>query len=142
MIRDIIKNYHDGGNIRRANATDKMSYARFRRWLAAQSDMNNTDAPVDPDFANFVKSFSIATQDLHFLTTCKGYIGLGDSPQSNDEIWILFGGSVPFILRPYPDDSDHAGSYSLVGDCYVHGIMDGEAMARLGETEMREVCLV
>jgi hypothetical protein len=142
MIRDTIRDYQDGENIRRANTTDELAYMRFRRWLVEQSDTNNTEAMASPDFANFRKSFFIATQYQHFFTTHKDYIGLGDLPQSNDEIWILFGGGVPFILRPYPADSDHAGSYSLIGDCYVHGIMDGEAMEEWQERDTREVFLV
>ncbi|KAF2143539.1 uncharacterized protein K452DRAFT_198784, partial [Aplosporella prunicola CBS 121167] len=38
-----------------------------------------------------------------------------------DRIAILLGGSVPFVLRPYRE------YYVIVGECYVHGIMDGEA---------------
>ncbi len=142
MIRDTIRDYQAGEKIRRANAVDEVSYTRFRAWITEQSDKNNTDEMANLEFANFRKSFFIATQYQRFFTTYKGYMGLGDVPQANDEIWILFGGNVPFILRRYPDRSGHADSYSLVGDCYVHGIMDGEAMEALGEKESREVCLV
>lgn len=74
-----------------------------------------------------------------FLTTRKKYIGLGDQPQPNDEVWILFGGSVPFILRPYLSESDRAGSYFLISDCYVHGIMDGEAMEEWSASDTRDI---
>ena len=30
-----------------------------------------------------------------------------------------------FVLRPQVDHWDH---YQLVGECYIHGIMDGQAM--------------
>ncbi|CAF9912789.1 MAG: hypothetical protein HETSPECPRED_001201 [Heterodermia speciosa] len=140
MIRDTIRDYEDGEAIRRANNTDELAYMCFRRWLVDQSDTKETEA--SPDFANFRKSFFIATQYQRFFTTHKDYMGLSDLPQSNDEIWILFGGSVPFILRPYPANSDHAGSYSLIGDCYVHGIMDGEAIEEWQEKDTREIFLV
>ena len=32
---------------------------------------------------------------------------------------------MPFILRPIPLSE----GFSLIGECYVHGIMDGEATA-------------
>jgi hypothetical protein len=35
------------------------------------------------------------------------------------------GNSVPFVLRRVPDDED----WNLIGDCYVHGIMHGEAFS-------------
>ena len=38
-----------------------------------------------------------------------------------DVVAVLFGGWVPFVLRPLGGDE-----YELVGHCYVHGIMDGE----------------
>ncbi|KAK7997463.1 hypothetical protein PG989_005503 [Apiospora arundinis] len=50
--------------------------------------------------------------------------------QINDMIHILFGGNVPFILRAahQPLDPSRDQHYRLVCNCYVHGIMDGEAM--------------
>lgn len=42
-----------------------------------------------------------------------------------DEVCVLFGMEVPFILRPVPGSSSL--EYELVGECYVHGMMDGEA---------------
>ena len=139
MVRDAIRDYYDGERTRRAKAADEASYLRFRSWLTVPS---NTDILTDPGFANFRKSFFIATQYQNFFTTCKGYIGLGYMPQLNDEIWILFGGNVPFILRPYPEGSENSGAYTLVGDCYVHGVMDGEAMEHWKEKHTREISLV
>lgn len=42
-----------------------------------------------------------------------------------DRICIFKGGSVPFVVR-----ENVSGYYQLVGECYIHGIMDGEAMER------------
>ena len=57
------------------------------------------------------------------FSTEGGFIGLGP-PHCNpgDRVCILFGGEVPFVLRPV------GGCYQLVGDAYVHGIMEGEAL--------------
>ena len=41
-----------------------------------------------------------------------------------DFIAILCGGDVPFCIRAM-EDVPH-GHYKLVGDVYVHGLMDGE----------------
>lgn len=142
IIRDTVRDHQENESIRRATTTDKLSYKRFRSWLTEHSDTYDTEATAHPDLTNFRKSFFIATQYQRFFTTYKGYIGLGGFPQPNDEIWILFGGSVPFILRPYHNDSDYAGSYSLIGDCYVHGIMDGEAMEGWEMRDTRDVSLV
>jgi hypothetical protein len=39
-----------------------------------------------------------------------------------DLICLLLSGKVPFLLRPNGDE------YELVGECYVHGLMDGEGL--------------
>lgn len=50
-----------------------------------------------------------------------GYLGLGPREMENgDCIFILPGCRVPLILREIAHDV-----YSLVGDAYVHGVMDG-----------------
>lgn len=136
MIRDTIRDYDDGERTRRASPNDEVLYTNFHRWLCEPSDANNEGAMA------FRKSFFIATQDQQFFTTRNDCIGLGDRILPGDEIWILFGGSVPFILRPYPDDSEHHGCYALIGDCYVHGIMDGEAMETWEDNDTREALLV
>jgi hypothetical protein len=54
------------------------------------------------------------------------FFGLGPSKaKERDVICILFGCSVPVILR---ESSDESGCYDFVGECYVHGMMDGEAI--------------
>jgi hypothetical protein len=49
-------------------------------------------------------------------------LGLDDVCEG-DLIVIFLGAQVPFVVREVASDV-----YILVGECYVHGIMDGEAM--------------
>jgi hypothetical protein len=63
------------------------------------------------------------TDGRTMMRTEKGYIGLAPAwALADDRIVILKGGAVPFVLRAAPD-----GCWQLVGECYVHGIMNGEA---------------
>jgi hypothetical protein len=58
-----------------------------------------------------------------FFVTKNGWMGIGPkSTREGDEIWTLHGGQVPFILR----GAEGLDRKTLVGDAYVHGIMDGE----------------
>ncbi|KAM0426437.1 hypothetical protein ACHAPT_008128 [Fusarium lateritium] len=58
-----------------------------------------------------------------FLTS-RGYVGLGPAAmEDGDLVVILYGSHVPFVLRPRDGDK-----YQLLGEAYVHGIMDGEFM--------------
>ena len=55
---------------------------------------------------------------------------LGLAPEESkkrDLICILYGCSVPVALRRMVDPSSNKEYYIFIGECYVHGIMDGEA---------------
>lgn len=52
-----------------------------------------------------------------------GYIGCGEDLAMGDVVAILYGSEVPFVLR-----KQTAGTYRLVGEVYVEGIMEGEFM--------------
>jgi hypothetical protein len=53
---------------------------------------------------------------------------------AGDEICILFGVYTPFVIRKL-----ERVSYRLIGECYVHGLMAGEAMDGLEETRVENV---
>ena len=64
------------------------------------------------------------TRNQVMFTTQDGFLGMGpDNMIEGDEVWVLEGGSHPFVLRAI--DSE-AMMYQLVGECYVSGIMYGE----------------
>ena len=69
-----------------------------------------------------------AQHDRVFFRTDDGLIGLGPaSMREGDQLWILFGGQTPYILRP----TDKEEVWEFVGECYVHSLMDGEAVEAL-----------
>ncbi|KAH7381934.1 heterokaryon incompatibility protein-domain-containing protein [Cadophora sp. MPI-SDFR-AT-0126] len=58
-----------------------------------------------------------------FVKLSNGLLGLAsDKTRVGDLVVVFFGGRVPFILR------QQGSFYALLGECYVHGIMDGEAI--------------
>ena len=65
--------------------------------------------------------------------TERGYIGLcNKSVKAGDQVHVLSGGHVPFILRPIEAEHTETGNccYSFMGDTYIHGLMNGEALTR------------
>lgn len=59
-----------------------------------------------------------------FIKTCEGYIGLAPRmAQPGDQVCVLLGGNMPLLLRPAPNLQ-----YQVVGECYIHGLMHGEAV--------------
>jgi hypothetical protein len=66
----------------------------------------------------------------------QGYVGLAPShAEAGDVIVIIYGAIVPFILREVGN-----GRYNLVGEAYVHGIMDGEYIENGPPTETFILC--
>ncbi|KAK1762744.1 hypothetical protein QBC33DRAFT_599931 [Phialemonium atrogriseum] len=91
-------------------------------------------ADVNALAAHFRTMVGAYTVGRCLFRTRKGYLGLGShEPQSGDLVCIFFGGAVPFLLRR----RDGGSGYELVGDAYVHGVMQGETgdMWLRGETE-------
>lgn len=69
---------------------------------------------------------SFSSLGRRLFRTSKGFIGLGPlSTQVSDQVWIFSAAKVPFVLRPCSD----ANTFSLIGEAYVHGFMNGEAKA-------------
>ncbi|KAI2465775.1 heterokaryon incompatibility protein-domain-containing protein [Annulohypoxylon bovei var. microspora] len=68
----------------------------------------------------------IFTTNTQHLGMCGPNITLGD------EVVILCGGTIPYVLRKFKDH------YVLMGECYLHGFMDGEGMRSRYEVETKE----
>ena len=61
------------------------------------------------------------------FVTARGYMGLGPwNAKVGDHVCVLKGADTPFLLRPVERKDER---YTLVGETYVLGIMEGEAMA-------------
>jgi hypothetical protein len=72
------------------------------------------------------QAFKEGSKRRKFLVTKKGSIG--STPQTAEEgdiLCILFGCSVPVILRKLQNEE----FYEFIGECYLHGFMEAEAIA-------------
>jgi hypothetical protein len=66
---------------------------------------------------------SVVWNRKFFITANGHFFGLGpDGLQSGDVVVVLYGCSVPVVLRAVEQQ------YKLVGECYIHGLMDGQAI--------------
>lgn len=102
--------------------------------LSTGTLMENQYTPSN--MVTFLKRVQEVVWDRKFLLS-KGSGREGDKPlfglapttaQEGDLICILYGCSVPVILRKMGSDSDPF--YHLIGEAYVHGMMDGEAFTK------------
>lgn len=87
----------------------------------------------------FLKRVESVIWDRQFLLTVAGkFFGLAPiTARSDDLICILYGCSVPVVLREHTNKRGRdvlepaagSGSYfEFIGECYVHGMMDGQAV--------------
>ncbi|KAM7187788.1 Heterokaryon incompatibility protein (HET) domain containing protein [Naviculisporaceae sp. PSN 640] len=83
----------------------------------------------EPHARNLERYAELAHNTLRgrsLFVTSRGYIGIGpDDIQPDDTVAILYGARTPFVLRK---SSQQGGHWKLAGDCYIHGIMNGEAL--------------
>ncbi|KAI2779370.1 heterokaryon incompatibility protein-domain-containing protein [Daldinia loculata] len=72
-------------------------------------------------FANLVHRKMIITKT--------GLLGFGPHhAEVGDQVWILPGGKMPFVLRPSEGQSLSTNELLFIGSSYLDGIMEGEAM--------------
>ncbi|MCJ1383365.1 hypothetical protein MMC17_006478 [Xylographa soralifera] len=96
------------------------------------------------DLGEFLKDDSnrgllLSARWHRFCVSQDGYMGLyPQDTQPGDKIFILLGSAMPAVLRPIE------GGYKLIGLAYIHGLMDGEAMAGLesGQYQLEEITIL
>lgn len=72
------------------------------------------------------ESLPMAIRYRRLAITKAGYIGaVPEKTRPGDIVVVLYGSSVPIVLRP----TAGGNTYQFIGECYLHGFMDGEAIA-------------
>ena len=90
-------------------------------WADPRSKSMGTDVMHVMPYVNAVMRLSTARK---VCVTSNGYLGrVVYGSVIGDKICMFFGASVPFVLRERDD-----GGFMFVGEAYVHGLMDGEAL--------------
>ncbi|KAK0124903.1 hypothetical protein ONS96_008781 [Cadophora gregata f. sp. sojae] len=93
------------------------------RYLANQAWKSAVELGLSRKLAVGLNVLRANVLHRQLMISKKGYIGLGPVPaKKGDLICVLYGCSVPIVLRKV------GKHYILVGECYVHGLMDGEAL--------------
>jgi hypothetical protein len=100
---------------------------RFDAWKRGSAD----EAYVRP----YSDAAILRCMQRSFFITEKGYLGLGPShAHAGDVVCVLKGGNVPFVLR-----QTHEACYGLIGESYVHGIMDGSYVRKARPEDLQEI---
>ncbi|KAK5175799.1 uncharacterized protein LTR77_000939 [Saxophila tyrrhenica] len=117
-----------------AQAADAAGYSSFARYIQAgrmpptlqdlRAAVKNAAADLDADnAAHFHQAMLRACTNRKFFLSTAGAIGLGPQDmRAGDLICVLYGCLWPVVLRTLGDN------YEVVGVCYMHGNMYGEAV--------------
>jgi hypothetical protein len=87
--------------------------------------MNNCPEIV----AEFLRRVQCVVWKRVLISTQSGYLGLApEKADIGDLVCILYGCTVPVALRKIVRDRTTGEShYQFIGECYIHGMMDGQA---------------
>ncbi|KAG0647797.1 Heterokaryon incompatibility protein [Hyphodiscus hymeniophilus] len=107
---------------------DRSSYdAYVRSYPPSMSSEKNAELrSKDPVLKQQSWPFEKVMQDTHrgrrFGITACGHVGVFPGETRNGDLVVLLpGATMPFVLRRSGDDR-----HILIGNCYLHGVMDGE----------------
>lgn len=83
----------------------------------------------------------VVKMSRRLVVTHEGLIGMAPSrAKKGDIICILYGCSVPVVLRKYADGDSE--KYTFIGECYVDGFMNGEALTKKKDFDKRSFRIV
>ncbi|KAI1422520.1 heterokaryon incompatibility protein-domain-containing protein [Xylaria sp. FL1777] len=111
----------------------------YREWVIAYTDLIRGGFQAEKDAvrtwlprAQQIESgIAYFAKGRRFAGTDGGLIGwVPEETIEGDMIVILYGGKVPLVVR-----HDSEGKYRLIGECYIHGLMDGKAIRAKGRQE-------
>lgn len=121
------------GNLIEDASAHVAEYKAFKKWgvercLAGAASITAPSATEGEDVASAYQFYANCGPTVfgrRLFVTDNGMLGLGPLAMREDnEVVVLFGGNVPFVLRPH-GNGQH---YRLVGECYMHGVMEGRAV--------------
>lgn len=121
-----------GRGWRRSSEADMPTGAEWQQFM-------NGDAAALP--GHLESGAAMAITGRSFYITQNGKIGLCDAKaRAGDEVWVLFGSNVPFVLRKTMQEHQPGSTRRFVGDCFLDGVMDGEVFE--GVTEDTPLILI
>jgi Heterokaryon incompatibility protein (HET) len=123
---------HDGPLIPKGDLMSDPYYAQLVRSVVSIAYKSQTISSQQDDQLNlsdeqsnerYLKHIRRWAYSRRLVSTSRGTLGLAPLlTEPGDKICILYGGQTPFILR-----HDLGDTYTLVGESYMHGFMNGEA---------------
>lgn len=111
--------------------------AAFVRWVRNPNSQGLSEEFPDWDVNKYAQDYHYSVHwatrrnNTHLFKTKKGFMGMSigiPGVQKGDQIYFLHRGEVPWALRSVQHQSE-TKVFEVVCECYIHGIMDGEAFS-------------
>ena len=135
---------------RRATKDDYEAYRAWSMWSRCISrdtfsrTASFSQRDLDEGISGIHHALKTATASRRFFLTKSGYMGIGPrTTVVGDRVYVFKGGNIPFIVREDrlvtadsdedvsgPSDTPVGDGFRLIGDCFVHGLMDGQAFTQ------------
>ena len=94
---------------------------------------------VDKKALKLIRLIREVTRTQRFSVTAYRYIGLAPGvAREGDRVAVIYGCSTPFLIR---ETGDLEANWHLVGEWYVYGLMDGEAI-KIDDVPVNEIRLI
>ncbi len=96
-------------------------FLAFARRMYPEEDISNSTEQTVGDWEAYTKIMWPSCSNRCLFRTSRDYPGLGPSCMApGDQIVVLSGGLVPYVLRPVNNSSSE---FYFMGECYVHDVM-------------------
>lgn len=83
-----------------------------------------TETSLSRSVELYLKTVINVCEGRCLVHTKDGHVGLAPgSAQPGDQVGVILGCHTPLVLRRLTDDE-----WAVIGECYIHGLMDGEAL--------------
>ena len=130
-------NWTDNCRLRQNHENDFNSYWEFMQQFDPELESDSTWDGYDLVRITNVETKVIdIARERRFCMSESGRMGwIPKAGKEGDTISVLYGCFVPVLLR------QKGNAYEVIGTCYIHGIMDGEAVAA-AQNPMQQIDLV
>jgi hypothetical protein len=108
----------------RISTTERLTRDDIQKFMSLNLPADTADPERESFLAKVCNALGAGMTRRCVAVTKEGYIGaIPQEAQQGDLICVLFGCSVPVVLR-----KRIGGEYLFIGECYLHGFMDSEAI--------------
>ncbi|KAF2237040.1 hypothetical protein EV356DRAFT_512308 [Viridothelium virens] len=114
-----------------------------KQWTPANASTRREPIDkLDPERYNFRHGFDVVINQVCFgrrlASTEDGFMGIvPDASKTGDTVCVLWGGQTLYVVRAAADSR-----YQFLGECYMHGLMHGEALEVKPESTAQIIHLI